>query len=158
MDIKLLIFFIILNLINVALQTVKSLLTNKGNKWSAAIANAVAYGVYTVLLVYMTCELSLAAKVIIVGSCNLVAVFAVKWLEEKMQKNKLWKIELTISRERQEDFALMLEGADISYYNISDGKWAHFYCFCGSREESAAVREIAKKFNAKHFASESKIL
>lgn len=158
MDIKLLIFFIILNLINVALQTVKSLLTNKGNKWSAAIANAVAYGVYTILLVYMTCNLSLAAKVVIVGGCNLIAVFVVKWIEEKMQKNKLWKIELTIDNKKEENFSSMLKAANISHYQITDDRYSHFYCFCGSRQESAAVREIAKKFNAKHFASESKIL
>lgn len=159
MNTKLLAFFIILNLVNVALQTVKSLCTTKGNKWVAAIANAVAYGLYTVLLVYMNCELSLWAKVFIVGGCNLVAVFIVKWFEEKLQKERLWKIELTIRKDKQDDFSLMLAAAAISYNStIVNDKWACFNCYCDTQKESAAVREIAKKFGAKYFATESKIL
>lgn len=157
-DIKLLLFFIALNLVNVALQTVKSLLTNKGNKYTAAIANALAYGLYTVLLVYMTCDLTLWQKVVIVGGCNLVAVFLVKWGEEKMQKDRLWKIELTIAKKKIEKFAAMLLAAGISYnYNLTNDRWGCFNCYCTTRAESEAVRELAKKFDAKFFITESKV-
>lgn len=157
-NLGLFLIFIICNAINVVIQTVKSIATVKCNKYIAALINALAYGFYTYIIVLTVCDLNLWTKIIVVGTCNLVGVFIVKLIEEKMQKNKLWKIELTINRKKEEDFALMLEGADISYYNITNGKWSHFYCFCSSREESAAVREIAKKFNVKHFASENKIL
>ena len=39
--------FIILTMANVILSTAKSLITVNGDKWSAAFANAVTYGVYT---------------------------------------------------------------------------------------------------------------
>lgn len=158
MNIKLLVFFIILNVVNVILQTVKTLLTTKGNKWTAAIGNAVAYGLYTVLLVYMTCDLPLAAKVFVVGGCNLVGVFVVKLAEERMQKDRLWKIELTIDKEDGKALAEKLEDEGISFnWHILD-KWALFNCYCPTRKESHIVRETAKNYDAKFFANEAKIL
>lgn len=158
MNINLLLFFIVLNVTNVILQTIKSLLTTKGNKWSAAFGNAVAYGLYTVLLVYMTCDLSLWAKVFIVGGCNLVGVFVVKLAEEKMQKDRLWKIELTIDKEDGEALAERLEEDGISFNWHTLDKWALFNCYCPTRKESHIVREDAKIYDAKFFANEAKIL
>lgn len=158
MNINLLLFFIVLNVVNVILQTIKSLLTNKGNKWTAAIGNAVAYGLYTVLLVYMACDLSLWAKVFIVGGCNLVGVFVVKWAEEKMQKDRLWKIELTIDKEYGETLAERLKEDGISFNWHVLNKWALFNCYCPTRKESHIVREDAKIYDAKFFANEAKIL
>ena len=54
---KLLITFIILNTLNVIIQTIKSIATVKCKKFTAAIINAVAYGLYIVVTVYMLCEL-----------------------------------------------------------------------------------------------------
>ena len=158
MNINLLLFFIVLNVVNVILQTVKSLLTTKGNKWSAAFGNAIAYGVYTVLLVFMTCELSLLAKVFIVGGCNLVGVFVVKLAEEKIQKDRLWKIELTIDKEDGEALAEQLAADGISFNWTTLDKWALFNCYCPTRHESHIVRETANLYDAKFFANEAKIL
>ena len=158
MDMKLLVFFIILNVVNVVLQTIKSLLTTKGNKWTAAIGNMVAYGLYTVLLVYMTCDLNLMAKVVIVGVCNFIGVFVVKLAEEKMQKDRLWKVELTISRKDKVELARQLTDQGISHNWQVIGKWAVFNCYCPTKRESHIVRETAKLYNAKFFANEAKIL
>lgn len=158
MNVSLLAFFVTLNVVNVILQTIKSLLTTKGNKWSAAFGNAIAYGVYTVLLVYMTCDLSLWSKVFVVGGCNLVGVFMVKWAEEKMQKDRLWKIELTIDKEDGEALAERLEEDGISFNWHTLNEWALFNCYCPTRMESHIVRETAKLYDAKFFANEAKIL
>lgn len=155
---KLLIFFIALNVLNVILQTIKSLLTTKGNKWAAATGNAVAYGLYTVLLVYMTCDLSLWAKVFVVGGCNLIGVFIVKHMEEKMRRDKLWKVELTAQAADQEQLSKELQAAAISFNTSIVSKWALFNCYCPTKKESHIVRELAKKYNAKTFANETKIL
>ena len=45
--------FILLNILNVIIQTVKSLATVKCGKTVAALVNAVAYGLYTIVVVYM---------------------------------------------------------------------------------------------------------
>jgi hypothetical protein len=98
MDYKLLTIFIVLNIINVIIQTVKSIATVKCGKVSASIINAVAYGLYTVVTVYMLCELSLGLKALIVALANLVGVYVVKLIEEKGRKDKLWKVEATVLR------------------------------------------------------------
>ena len=84
------------NVVNVIIQTVKSLATVKCGKTVAAIVNAVAYGLYTVVVVYTMCDLPLWAKALIVGVANLIGVYVVKLFEEKARKDKLWKVEATI--------------------------------------------------------------
>ena len=80
---KLLIIFIVLNIFNVILQTVKSICTVKCGKTVAAIVNAVAFGLYTVVIVYTNADLPLIQKVLVVALSNLIGVYVVKWVEEK---------------------------------------------------------------------------
>ena len=86
MDTKLLIIFITLNVVNVIIQTVKSIATIKCGKVMAALVNAIAYGLYTVVVVYTVCDLPLWLKVVVVGVANLIGVYVVKWGEEKSRK------------------------------------------------------------------------
>lgn len=154
---KLLIFFIVLNIVNVILQTFRSLITNKGGKWSAAWGNALAYGVYTVVLVYMVCDLPLWEKVLIVAACNLVGVFVVKWAEEKMQKDRLWKIEVTFPTKYAYDVDFAMSAIPHSFIKLSE-KHTLFNFYCATQEESQKVKDIVRAYDAKYFASEAKIL
>ena len=74
MNITLLITFIVLSIVNVILQTVKSIVTVKCGKFSASIVNAVAFGLYTVVTVYTMCDLPLMIKALIVALCNLISL------------------------------------------------------------------------------------
>ena len=73
----LLLTFILLNIANVIIQTVKSIATLKCGKGVAAIVNAVAFGLYTIVTVYLMCDLDLYLKAGIVALCNLVGVYVV---------------------------------------------------------------------------------
>ena len=88
-----------MNELNVIIQTVKSICTIKCGKTVAAIVNAVAYGLYTYIIVLTNCDLPLLAKCLIVASANFVGVWVVKFFEEKARKDKLWKIEATVTFE-----------------------------------------------------------
>ena len=88
MNTTLLTTFVILNIINVIIQTVKSLATVKCGKTVAAIVNAIAYGFYTIVVVYTLCDLPLMWKAGIVALCNLVGVYVVKLCEEKLEWKK----------------------------------------------------------------------
>lgn len=159
MDIKLLIIFIVLNAVNVVIQTIKSICTIKGSKMVAALANAIAYGLYTVVVIYMVCELPLLWKVVIVGACNFVGVFIVKWIEEKARKDKLWKIEMTVYNIDAEQLHEELDRLAIPHNFIPNvGKWSIFNVYCSTQKESAEVKQIALFYNAKYFVSETKIL
>lgn len=156
---KLLIIFIVLNIANVIIQTVKSIATVKCGKVVAALINAVAYGLYTVVTVYMLCELNLGLKALIVALCNLVGVFVVKLVEEKTRKARLWKVEATVLRGYTQSLHSDLDKADIPHNYLENvGKYTLFNIFCATQKQSAKAKEIMAKYEAKYFVTESKIL
>lgn len=159
MDTKLLLVFIVLNIANVIIQTVKSIATVKCGKVSAAVINAVAYGLYTIVTVYLMCELDLYLKAGIVALCNLVGVYVVKLIEEKARKDKLWKIEATVFEPHTKSLHLDLTAEEIPCNYIPKiGKWSVFNIYCDSQEKSKIVKTLLDKYNAKYFVSESKTL
>ena len=156
---KLLIIFIVLNIANVIIQTVKSIATIKCGKAVAALVNAIAYGLYTVVTVYMMCELNLGLKALIVALCNLVGVFVVKLIEEKTRKARLWKVEATVLRGYTNSLHYDLDEADIPHNYLENvGKYTLFNIFCATQKQSAKAKEIMAKYEAKYFVTESKIL
>ena len=156
---KLLIIFIVLNIANVIIQTVKSIATIKCGKAVAALVNAIAYGLYTVVTVYMMCELNLGLKALIVALCNLVGVFVVKLIEEKTRKDRLWKVEATVLRGYTQSLRADLDKADIPHNYLENvGKYTLFNIFCATQKQSAKAKEIMAKYEAKYFVTESIIL
>lgn len=155
-----LLLFIILNAVNVFVQTIKSICTVKSGKTVAALVNAVAYGIYTVVLVYMTCELPLWEKVVIVGGCNLVCVWVVKFLEEKMAKDRLWKISATISQKMEQMATDLLNEKNLSFslLDIENGDYKRFEIYSATQAESIEAKKILEAVGAKYFVSESKTL
>lgn len=154
---KLLVDFIILNILNVIIQTVKSLVTVKCGKELAAIVNAIAFGLYTVVTVYMMCELPLGTKAIVVALCNLVGVYVVKLFEEKARKDKLWKVEMTVKNFNTQKLAKALDDLDIPYNYIENvGKYTIFNVYCSTQKQSATVKGIGTECKAKFFVSETK--
>lgn len=159
MDNKLLMLFIVLNVINVIIQTVKSIATIKCGKTVAALVNAIAYGLYTVVVVYTVCELPLWLKVVVVGGANLVGVYLVKLFEEKGRKDKLWKVEATVLRDCTEELHKTLVEAEIPHNYLENvGKYTLFNLYCATQAQSAKAKEIMTKYDAKYFVSETKIL
>ncbi len=160
MNTELLIIFIVLNIANVIIQTVKSIATVKCGKVSASIINAVAYGLYTIVTVYLMCELDLYLKAGIVALCNLVGVYVVKLIEEKARKDKLWKVEATVSDSNTFPLWSELQEVNIpcNYIPRIGGKWSVFNIYCETKEQSQKAKEILNKYEAKYFVSESKTL
>lgn len=157
---KLLIIFIVFNALNVIIQTVKSLATIKCGKMVAALVNAVAYGLYTYIVVLTVCDLPLWQKMLIVAACNFVGVFIVKWVEEKARKDKLWKVECTFDFQINllHNLKVWAEVNHISYNYINLNKYYVVNFYCPTQKESAICKEFIKKFNGKYFVSESKNL
>lgn len=159
METKLLVLFIVLNIINVVLQTIKSIATIKCGKLMAGIVNAVAYGLYTVVLVYTMCDLPLMWKAIIVALCNFVGVFVVKWIEEKARKDKVWKVECSVPTERAEVFKNWIKERNLPFNYIENiGKYTIFNIYCYTQEDSAKAKVLMEHFTLKYFVSESKTL
>ena len=156
---KLLILFIVMNVLNVIIQTIKSIATIKCGKTVAAAINALAYGLYTYIIVLTNCDLPLLAKCLIVATANFVGVWVVKFFEEKARKDKLWKVEATVLRGHTERLHSTLDRLDIPHNYLENvGKYTLFNIFCETQKESALAKEVLEKHNAKYFVSESKTL
>jgi uncharacterized protein YebE (UPF0316 family) len=153
--------FIVLNIINVVIQTVKSIVTISGTKWSASVVNAVAYGLYTVVVVFMNADgLGLFWKALIIGVANLIGVYVVKLIEEKNRKDKLWKVESTVDSFLISDLHRILNEGDVphSWLDIGTTDRVLLNCYCATQKESALVKELLDTAGAKYFVSESKVL
>ena len=156
---KLLILFVVMNVLNVIIQTVKSICTIKCGKAVAAIVNAVAYGLYTYIVVLTMCDLPLLAKCLIVAGCNFVGVFVVKFFEEKARKDKLWKVEATVPLYYTNSLRLSLKESDIPFNYIEDiGDYTIFNIYCQTQTDSAWVKQLMDYYEIKYFVSESKTL
>lgn len=150
--------FVILNIINVLIQTAKSIVTIKCGKGMASVVNALAYGLYTVVVVFMSADgLGLFWKAVIIGLANLIGVYIVKLCEEKARKDRLWKVELTVPTMYLNAVDYDLKAVPHSYIRLSD-KHTLFNFYCATQEESRKVKDIANQYGAKYFVAESKTL
>lgn len=161
MNYKLLILFIALNITNVIIQTVKSIATIKCGKWGAAITNAVAYGLYTFVVIYMSCELNIWLKAGIIAMANLIGVLTVKVFEERVRRDRLWEIRATVKPDVAEALDSALNKLNIShnYIVLSPSSNAIvFNIYSPNQKTSHAIRELLIQHSAKFFVSESKSL
>lgn len=151
-----LILFIVCTFANVVLSTIKSVMTIKGGKVSAAVWNALAFGLYSYIVVLTaTAPISTLGKVLVTVGCNLVGVYGVKLFEEKLRKDRLWKVEMTIHAEEANTMHNDLTAAGIPNSYINAGKHAIFNCYCDTKADTDKALRIGKAYNAKSFASET---
>ena len=149
-----LISYIVFNVLNVIIQTVKSIVTIKCNKYIASIVNAVAYGLYTYVIILTSIDVNLWFKIIVVALANLVGVFVVKWIEEKNEKEKLWKIEASVKNPHCLA-ELKHFGVPSNCYQTAN-EWFIVNCYCETKEQTRKAKQVLELYNAKYFISESK--
>ena len=155
-----LLVFIVLNIVNVIIQTIKSIVTITGTPMLAATINAITFAIYTVVVVFMNADgLGIIWKAVIIGVVNFIGVYVVKWWENKVRKDRLWKVEATINGREVSAVKEKLQALKISYncFRTSGEYWV-FNIFCPTQNESAQVKWILNKHRAKYFVSESKTL
>lgn len=156
---KALILFIVCTFANVIISTIKSVMTIKGGKISAAVWNALGYGLYSFIVVMTaTAEITTLEKVLVTVGCNLIGVYGVKLVEEKMRKDRLWKFEITIPAANRDAMCAELTTANIPFNYIDKiGKWTIFNVFAANQAESKIVKAISDRYNGKTFATETKL-
>lgn len=164
---NIILLFAVLTIVNVIIQTVRSIATIKCGKGVASLVNAVAYGLYTIIVIYTTMDTYKAdgsvnwelvgLKALITAVANLIGVYVVKLIEEKSHKDKLWKIELAVPFEQANSVKKMIgENIPCNYQYL--GKWCIFNCYCATHKQTARLVAIAKGCNGKISAYESQNL
>ena len=150
---SLILVFILLSIINVIFSTVRSLTTIKSGKTVASLISGGYFAFYNIVLIYTVMDFPMWEKCIITFVCNVIGVFIVKLIEEKMRKDKMWKVEVTIPTRYSSTVDFELEKVPHSYIKISD-KHTLFNFYCATQEETKRVTDICKTYDAKFFASE----
>ena len=151
------IIFAIATVVNVTLSTIRSLCTIKCGKWLSALTNALCYGFYP-LIVMLTAKdsVTILTNMAITAVANFICVWLIKFVEEKARKDKLWKVEIAVAKCYQKDVENNL--LNIPHNCIDTGSWVMFNCYCNCQSETAYVVDIAKRYNGKISAYESKPL
>lgn len=156
---KFLITFIILSIVNVIFSTIKSIATIKSGKTISSLLSGGYYAFYNIVMIYTMSDFPMWQKCLITFICNVVGVWLVKFGEEKAEKSKLWKVEMTVKQNKQYNVTQCLAKAQIPYSVIvASDTYSIINAYCETKAESEAVKEIVKKFKVKYFVTETKKL
>ena len=158
MDYNFLLVFIGLSIVNVVFSTIRSIVTINGSKTVASLISGGYFAFYNIMMIYTVADFPMWQKCVITFVCNVVGVFLVKWGEEKARKDKLWKVEATVKPCEFEAIKTYCEVADLPFSYIDIDKYILFNFYCATQKESAIVKDLLDKHNAKYFVSESKTL
>ena len=150
--------FAIATIVNVTLSTIRALCTIKGGKWLSASMNALCYGFYP-LIVMLTAKgtVDIIINMIITAITNFVCVWLIKFIEEKARKDKMWKVEIAVSKKYKDTILILLERHSIPHNHLELGSWLVFNCYCNEQKDTKTCVDIAKQFEGKYSAYESKI-
>ena len=152
------IIFTICQFINVALNTLKTIIMHKEEKISSSIINAITYGFYAVIVVMTATALPLWQTVIITIITNLIGVYMSMWLLEKVKKDSLWEIVATVKEEDTCYLADELDILEISYNDIKTSQGESvFHIYSKSQKESAEIKERLNFYGAKYIVHEERV-
>ena len=156
MDWNFLITFVVLSIINVVFSTVRTIVTINGGKLSASLLSGGYFAFYNIMMIYTVADFPMWQKCLITFICNVIGVFVVKWGEEKARKDKLWKIEATVTPAEAPKLMDALNASGIPYNYIDVKKYVIFNIYSATQGETIRARELLADAKAKYFISESK--
>lgn len=155
---KLIIIFLVLQFFNVILQTIKSILTVNGSRFVAATANAIAYGLYTVVIVYTAADFDLWIKIVITVITNFAGVYISKLILDKCRKDRLWEIVATVKSEQSDGLYKKLEEKGISFSMLKTANYEYcvYNIYSKNQGESAIVKNVLSQVGAKYIVHEER--
>ena len=159
--------FFVCSLINVILNTLKTIIMHKEQKISSTIINAVTYGFYAIIVVMTASALDLWITILITIVANAIGVYGSMWVLERFKKDSLWEIVANIKLNEKElnDFQSYLIYHAVPFnliklygVNILDGK-IHYTAHIYSENQfiSGKVKELLDKYNAKYIVHEERV-
>ena len=157
---NILITFIILSIVNVIFSTIRSITTIKSGKITASLISGGYFAFYNIMLIWTVAEFPMWQKCLITFVCNVIGVWVVKFVEEKLRKDKLWEVRATIKSNKIDKIEEALTAVSIPYTATITNDEAHYIVniYCETQKDSETVKTILNKYEAKYFVSESKTL
>jgi hypothetical protein len=146
-------YFFLISLINVILSSTKSICTVRYGRGINVLTNVIAYSFYTVV-VKQTANLPLEITILSTALANALGVWLSYVILDRIQKDRLWKIEVVVPKEHTEIIHSELDFIPHNYVDIGPRVLFNFYC--GTKKQSSAVKKYCIKYNGKFFAVENK--
>jgi len=152
------VLFVICQLINVALNTAKTIIMHKEEKISSSIINAITYGFYAIIVVMTASALPLWITIIITAFTNLIGVYGSMWVLERFKKDSLWEIVATVKAENTPYLADELDILEISYNDMKTNQGESvFHIYSKNQKESIEIKERLDFYGAKYIVHEEKV-
>ena len=154
--------FIICQLINVALNTIKTIIMHKEEKISSSVINAITYGFYAIIVIMTASSLPLWITILITAITNLIGVYGSMWVLERFKKDSLWEITATIDNSTNYNLHYLqtvLQLYAISYNYIQTNKQEEyvFHIYSKSQKESTIIKEELDIIQAKYIVHEERV-
>ena len=156
-----LLIYLALQIVNVILATIKSIVTVRGTKLAAAIMNALSYSVNIVVVIYSVADFNLLAKIAITAGTNFAGTYLGIYLLERLRKDKIWQISGTVNTAKayisMKDALKSHPEIDYCSLTLDDNKGYIFYIYTKNKDQSRIVRNILEENSANVIVNEQNI-
>ena len=153
-----LMWYLVLQVVYVVLNTITNITKIKCSKLVASLTSAVCYGFYVIVVVATASNQPIWVKMLLTALTNVVGVYIGMWIMEKLRKDKLWKIEITVA-DALEAYNLKesLTQANISYNTVMcENSDMIFNVYSKSQKESAIIKKaLTESKSAKYIIHQS---
>lgn len=147
-------YFFLISLTNVILSSIKSICTVRYGRGINILTNVIAYSFYTIV-VKQTADLPLEITVISTAIANALGVWVSYAILDFIQKDRLWKVEVVVSKNYITEIHKELE--DIPHNFVEIGPRALFNFYCSTKQETSKVVKHCRRYKGKFFAVENKL-
>lgn len=156
------ILFFVCQLINVALNTAKTIIMHKEEKISSSLINAITFGFYAIIVVMTASALPLWITIVITVITNLIGVYLSMWILEKCKKDSLWEITATVLNDNNDiDYIIeKLEKENISFNMVwtFNQEEVIFHIYSKNQKESQIIKNLLDSMTyAKYIVHEERV-
>ena len=154
---NIIVLFLFLQLLNVILSTIRSVVTIKGTRIAASIVNAVYYGFYTIIVIYTAADnMNIWVKIAITTTTNFIGTYIGRYIVDKIKCDKLWEITATFKQKYKAEIEETLLQNNILYISLATctTKITALKIYSKNKTESKQIRSILKKYDAYFVAQE----
>ena len=142
--------FFVLNLINVILGTMRSILNVKASPTVAMLINTISYTFYSGIVKLVT-DQSMAVVLITTALTNIIGVYIARFILDKCRKDKLWRITATIPNSIDSGMITeKLKTKDIKSVVYVGESVKLIDIYSKTQDESIVVKEILEPLKVKY--------
>ena len=138
-----LLLYLVLQVVYVILNTVTNIAKIKCSKLIASLTSAICYGFYVIVVVATASNQPIWVKMLLTAVTNVIGVYVGMWVMEKLRKDKLWKIEVTVTNDYDiYNLDTHLRREKISYNTVKSGNGDMiFNIYSKNQKESIIIKE-----------------